>query len=360
MPPDIKDEDIIEIPSDLIALGHDEDGLPKTVAGDDAPAPKAKAEPKVDDQLEIARRRLEESQARISQMSADIEKEKTSRLKVENEALEDRTFAWRTHMSKLETEADALNGHISALTAAKAEARNAFKAAREAGDTDRESDANEKLAEATTALQTLQQLQRDKALEIQRNKQPYEQFEASVAQRKAAPEPKPEPKPLTTDDYIATAPKAIQGWLKDHDEFAKQGSKQAKKLDVFAADWLIDHDGDRASLDTEAFRRAADAKFFPDGSEEPTYVAEEEVEEAPKAAPKPKARVTAAAPVSRGDDVFSSRNLNAKAGKLPPKLASYVRASGLDATKYFHECVALIKKGDLPKNFLDSDYPHDY
>jgi hypothetical protein len=281
MPPDIKDDDVIEIPSDLISLGqgpHDADGLSKSGVDDADPADapvRAKAEPKIDAELEVAKRRLEESQSRISQMAADIEREKTSRLKVENEALEDRTFAWRTHMSKLETEADALNGHISALTAAKAEARNAFKAAREAGDTDRESDANEKLAEATTALQTLQQLQRDKAMEIQRNKQPYEQFEASVAQRKAAPKDEPEAKPkqLTTDDYIATAPKAMQGWLKEHDEFAKQGSKQAKKLDVFAADWLIDHDGDRASLDTEAFRRAADAKFFPDGSEEPTYVA---------------------------------------------------------------------------------------
>ena len=66
----------------------------------------------------------------------------------------------------------------------------------------------------------------------------------------------------------------------------------------------------------------------------------------------------AAAPVSRGTNLFSSTNLSAKAGKLPPKLAQQVRDMGLDPVKYFHQAVEDIHAGKLPKNFLDSDYPH--
>lgn len=80
----------------------------------------------------------------------------------------------------------------------------------------------------------------------------------------------------------------------------------------------------------------------------------------PTVTPAQRARVAAAAPVSRSGDVFSSRNPNAAKVKLPPKVAEFVRVSGLDPTKYAAEVVAQIKSGKLPKDWLDPDFPHDF
>ena len=64
------------------------------------------------------------------------------------------------------------------------------------------------------------------------------------------------------------------------------------------------------------------------------------------------------APVSRGGNHFSSRNLDARSVKLPPALAKFVKDSGLDPTQYALGAVEDIKAGKLPKNFLDPDYDH--
>ena len=61
-----------------------------------------------------------------------------------------------------------------------------------------------------------------------------------------------------------------------------------------------------------------------------------------------------------GNQFFSSRNINAEKVKLPPKLAAFVRSAGLDPTQYALEAVAAIKAGNLPKNFLDPDYEHNF
>ena len=55
---------------------------------------------------------------------------------------------------------------------------------------------------------------------------------------------------------------------------------------------------------------------------------------------------------------FSSRNPNAAQVKLPPKLAAFVKASGLNPTEFALGAVADIKAGKLPKDYLDPDYDH--
>lgn len=370
MPPDIED-DLIEIPSDLIALGegpHDADGLSKTgdVPPAEAPEVQPKTTPKVDPGLEVAQRRLQEAQERIAAMSKAVDDEKVGRQKAEKDALEANTQAWRSGWAKLHADRDVIHSGFNEATTAQASARRELLAAKEAGDAAREIAATEALTVATSSLQEYQRGKSGIDAEIARYKDPYERFEAAVSERERAPAPKEdEPKPdktakqLSPDEWVDTqAPAAIRGWLKDNRDFMP-GGKRIRSLNRFVDGWLEQNGDDRASLDTKAFAAALESEF---STQEPTYVAEEEdaPEAAPKAIPKPKAKLTAAAPVSRGDALYSSRNPNAKAGKLPPKLAAFVKASGLDPTQYFHGAVADIKAGKLPKEFLDPDYPHDF
>ncbi len=121
-----------------------------------------------------------------------------------------------------------------------------------------------------------------------------------------------------------------------------------KELMDWANAWAADYG--QGTIHSPQFLEALDEKF---GSAEDD-VAEEKV------TAKPKSKVTAAAPVSRRGSTFSSSNMDAKSVKLPPKLAAFVKSSGLDPTQYALGAVADIKAGRLPKDFLDPDYDHQF
>ena len=128
----------------------------------------------------------------------------------------------------------------------------------------------------------------------------------------------------------------------------------------FADEYAEDHG--QGALKSADFVAALNAKFFPDetGNEEVETrrerAAPEPVEETPK--PQRSTRSTTAAPVSRGNQFFSSKNPNASQVKLPPRLAAFVKSAGLNPTEYALSAVADIKAGRLPKDYLDPDYDH--
>ena len=124
----------------------------------------------------------------------------------------------------------------------------------------------------------------------------------------------------------------------------------------FADDYVEDHGKD--ALRSQAFLDALNDWFVPKRERENDDV---EMPAARDRAPEPapQRRTQAAAPVSRGSNMFSSRNLDASQVRLPPRLAAFVKSAGLNPTEYAKSAVADIKAGRLPKDFLDPDYNHD-
>lgn len=369
------DDMIIEIPSDTIEMGHDADGLPKTVpsnrkvAREEAPEPRAReasrSSPQEEEaaELEAARNRMREAQQRISQMERDMAAERDARRRAETGALDDRTFAWRTHMAKLNADHEQMKGWHAAANAAREQARRELRVAKEAGDGDAEAAALERITVATTQMQEFERGRAGVEAEIARNREPYEQFEAALhATRHRRGEPdtakKEEPRQLSPDEWVDTqAPNSIRGWLKEHRDFMP-GGKNIRQLNRFVDEWLETHNDDRGTLDTKAFARALDDKFFPSDEEREIEMADDErrvkVEETP--AKRTTSKTAPAAPVSRGNGYYSSRNPNASKVRLPPDLAAFVRSTGLNPTKYVEGVLEDIRKGDKPKEWLDPDY----
>lgn len=386
----IADEDVIvEIPSDAIQLGHDKDGLPRTDPGKETSVEKPvrrrveRAEP---DESALAAKAESE---RVAALERDLETERAARAAAEDVAraasaarAEAETTAgkrtdqaMRAHWAKVNadhakvsSDYQQIAGAISATQAEALQAEKDYIAASELGDHAKAAAAQRIMAKAEAALiqlengRTVVEREREAAqAEIARVR---EAFDGMAAQPKAEtrPEPKAEPKPQTPDDWINTARSALgndgAAWLRSHKEFVTD-PKLNKKLLRFADEFADDHGPD--ALKSAEFRKALDAKFFPDESDmddddrdDGSAVVETEK---PKVAPKPKATVSAA-PVSRGNGFFSSRNPNASQVKLPPKLANFVRQAGLNPTEYALGIVDDIKAGKLPKNYLDPDFDH--
>lgn len=362
------DDLIVTIPDDIITFGQDEDGLPKTVptakAREPRPDPVAKAEPKVNEvDLEAAQRRAEDAQARADGLAKTLETERAAREKAEQESGKDRGIAMRAHMTTLHTRAEQFeSGALAARSAVETLKQDIERASTE-GDHKRIADLMEKLAEAKGHESTYATAHSRIKEEIDDTTRRFEGAAPAEKDKPKVVEAEPDKtKPPTPDEWIGTCPKTTQPWLKEHKEFA-QDPRKNRQLLRFVDEWLETHNDDRYSLDTKAFVKALDEKFFPDTDEEvemakePEPTVMEPEEEAPKrTAPK---RAVSSAPVSRSSDVFSSRNPSASQVKLPPKLAQFVRETGLNYEKYALQTVADIKAGKLPKNFLDHDYPHE-
>lgn len=373
-------DDIIEIPSDVLALGHDEDGLPKTVAGDvEEPEPKAR-EP--DPEIKTLKQRLDEAERDRERLRNEHQTERTAREKAEKARDETATLAVRAREDAVTSQyREALQAQREIETGLQSHMRE--KAILEAQKESIWADDNydpKGRAKAVGAIDSqiseivrnLAQFDMGKSgveARVAEAKRTYEDTQESLARLRERPTPKAEEQPevkapqppKNADEFISGAPAQLKGWLGEHREFADPQSDENVDLQGFAAKWLRKNGGNQATLNSEAFREALDAKFFPEAKES-DVTEERETEPVREAKPAPKTRTTkpAAAPVMRDSELYSSRNPNAKAGKLPPKLAEKVRAMGLDATKYFHESVELIKKGELPKNYLDHDYDHNY
>lgn len=372
----IKDPDLIEIPPDAIQLGFDTDGMPRTDPVDEVPKDEPKAPTLAE--LEALRREKDETAARLSTEAA-------ARVKAEAEAKQARE-ATEVLTGKLDTtQKQALGAHyhkaysdykavhsehqqivnaISSTETLAASLEQQALAAEEAGDRAKAIRLQREMARAEAHLTQLEAGKTAAAREVEDAKYKFQEAEQLV--RTPATEVKPEPKPKAEpevktvaeetkpdpDAWIDQWPKKTTGqWLKSHKDYVTDPAKHKQLID-FVQEWY--NEGN--PVHTKDFVAALNEKFAPEDvemSEETPKVVETKV-------PATKTKATPAAPVTRGANTFSSTNLSASTVRLPPKLAAFVKASGLDPTQYALGAVEDIKSGKLPKNFLDPDYDHNF
>lgn len=365
---------VVEIPADTITLGHDPDGLPKTdpvkdnggppAEFKDEPTAKEVADKKIEDDLVKA---LQADKSRLSRERDDrareaqearenAETERKAREAAEGESAKNTNIAMQAHWRSINADHQQIVGAISQADTEAAAAEREYAAAMQEQDYTKAAAAQRTMAKAESIRTQLEQGKSGAERAI------AEAREAFATQKVETPkeEKKPEPKKPTLDDWISGCPDATKPWLEQNrDKLSDQ--KFFARINAFAQSYALDHD-DAGALNSPEFVKALNAKMFPKAAktdEQEMEVADDNQND-PVAEPKAKAKVTAAAPVSRSGNYFSSRNLDARQVRLPPKLAAFVKASGLDPVKYALGAVDDIKTGKLPKNFLDADYPHDF
>ena len=375
---EIKDPDIIEIPPDM-QLGFDADGLPKTDPVEQAAEPEAdktKEElarlQRERDEMAEARQRAETevvARSKDAQHAQEaLEAERKVRVEREGQVLQSHLHRVASDYRTVETQIQTMENAAASIDAMASTLEQQIAAASEAGNHTQLGALNRKIAQLEAQKQTHESgiaAAKERLLDI---KTDYDRAYAAAAaprpDKEAKPEVKPEPKKddppaqVTPDQWIDSV-KGVVGdagtkWLKDNREFVTDGAKNAQ-LVAFSQYYGAKHG--QSSLKSEAFVKALNAEFLPE-TEDETMSEEAPAKVEPKATTKAKA--TPAAPVSRGGSVFSSTNLDAKQVRLPPKLAAFVKASGLDPTQYALGAVEDIKAGRLPKNFLDPDYDHNF
>lgn len=378
-----EEEVIVAIPDDTIQIGGDDKGG----AGDPAPTEKAtpaKDEPKVgwrasslakdkdkgpsdadrisaiERERDEAARSAEEARARAAEAEARAEAEAAARMKAEGTSQLREQQAMNAHWHRLQSDKGQIEAAITATLSESQSIERDLIAATETGDAVKAAAAQRALAKAEAALAQLEQGKSAADAQIEEARRLFDEHARNrdrVPEPKPVPVPKKEPPPVVTqtaDQWIDTTAKAALGdagatWLRENKTFVTD-AKENRRLLAFADLYAIEHGA--SALKSEAFIEALNDKFFPDRDRD----TEPEHERAPEPE-RPRARTQAAAPVSRsGNQFFSSRNLNATQVKLPPRLAAFVKASGLNATEYALGAVADIKAGRLPKNFLDPDY----
>lgn len=370
------DDLVVEIPSDLITLGHDADGLPKTELAKELPKkadgtpdidhkevvdPKAEALKKAEEEAGKAWReererltRERDERAREAQEAKDrAETERKAREAAEGENVKSTDVAMRAHWTTLHTRKEQFEtGIISTkkdIESIKADIRRASAE----GEHDKIADLQESLAEAVQAKNTYEQASRAIDSEIETVKGAFTSRQEAAKTKEAEPAKKEEAKPKvpTTDEWIAGCPAETQDWLKKNRAHVEnENSRNA--VNAFAI-YYAHKNGGPAALNTKKFVEAMDAEFNGKSEEEAEPVAEEEIE---KPVEKTK-KTVAAAPVARGGgSYFSSRNPDAKQIKLPADVHAFCKRANLDPTQYALGVVEDIKAGKLPKEWLDPDF----
>jgi hypothetical protein len=303
----------VDIPDD-IDMEIDVDGLPMVVARE-----KPKAEPKpakavaapdaspdkaVDDRLNtLTRERDEASRARV-EAEATANAERAARLKAEGESAEGRQVALRAHWAKVQSDAQAIDATIASTKSQMNAARAEFKAAKDAGDTDRELKAHEILTQATHDFRDLEQGKRGVEAEAERVRAAYKAMtEEAERVPVVEPEKKHEPKQPTPDDWIDGIRKNVGGqvadWLSTNKQFVTDPKLNAKVI-AFSQFYVADTE---QPLNDPAFITALNDKFLPKpkpkiepAKEEPDVADDDvEVEQPAKATSS-----VPSAPVSRG------------------------------------------------------------
>lgn len=358
---DKADSLVIEIPSDAITIGHDPDGLPKTVAVE--PPAREELGPVVEAkdntaELEALRREREDlarerdaKAAEAAEHAKQLATERAARLAAEEQSGKSTEFGWRAHWAKVNAEAESIASGLGTTKEMLATAERELQAASEAGEHSRFAEITTRIGRLSNTLGELERGQRAAAAEIEDAKQRYAAYaETQKTPIKKDPEPEvkkePEPKQLSPEEWMRQFPRKTQGWLRDHKDYALGGAKHGD-LVKFANEWIEDYGAH--TLHSPQFLEHMNQHFNPSEGDE---MADEPVREAPKT----KAKAVPAAPVSRGGQYFSSRNPNAQKIQLPPDVAAFVKASGLDATKYALQVHEDIRKGLLPKEWLDPDF----
>lgn len=376
-------DDIIEIPSDEIQLGADADGMPKAIPGEKAATGKpieaeaddsagkeaarvaalekerdaanAKAE-RMEREAATERTRATEALERAARLGQDLDKRT-------GEAVGAHRAAMRERYAKTHSDYQNVAAGITNAQGMLAQAETDLASAIQNGDHGAQARLTAHISKVGAQLAQLETLKPNVEYELNEAKATYEDTERSVteiARKKAEePDPKPQPKgPKNHADFAAnyadqwidqSAPRAVQSWLREHKDDVLKDEKKFKQLNAFAN--LYEAENGDGSLNSKDFANALEAKFYPKEDD----VSERETEEVEVEEPKPRAKRTPAAPVSRVG-VFSSKNPNARGIKLPPDVADFVRKSGLDASQYALQVHEDIRTGKLPKEWLDPDY----
>lgn len=309
---------------------------------------------------EDARREAEAARAAAAAAAEAARAAVAGRTHAEETAVLREQQAMRAHVLRLQADKSQIEGAISATQSEAAMAQRELIQAIESGDAKRQAEAQHAIAKAEAALSRLEDGKFAADAELTKANRLFDDHEKARPARPAdetvpekKPDPASQPEPMTPDRWIETTAKNVLGdqgadWLRQNKQFATD-PKMNRKFLRFADEYAEDHG--QGALKSQDFLDALNDKFFPARDEdEPEPVVER---------PRSQAKATTAAPVSRGSNAFfSSRNLNASQVKLPPRLAAFVRDSGLNATDYALQCVADIKAGKLPKNYLDPDYDH--
>lgn len=376
-------DDLIAIPEDEIQLGFDKDGMPKAEAGGKTATGKPIEDEAPDPAIKALERERDEAQAKADRAEREAAAERTRAQAAEeasarkDEALSKRTGeavgAHRARVTsdyqRIAREHETVTSGISQAQGMLTQAKRDLAAAITAGDGERQADLTEHVGKLTGQLTQLEALKPNVESYLNEAKQTYEETERQVAEaaRRKTDEPEVKPKGPKdfndfatnySDKFIDDSPRATQSWLREHKNDVIKDEGKFAQLDAFAKHYAIKHGS--GSLNSRDFVKALDAEFFPkqDTEEEPEVVDDTDEPEAPK--PKAKAKVTAAAPVSRSNNVFNSGNLNADKIWLEPKLKAELVRMSLDPTKWALEARDLIKRGKLPKEYLDPGYDRGF
>lgn len=344
------DDLIIDLPDDIVAV---EGG--GTGAAPAAKAPTATA-PAADDEISALRRERDSAAERAARAEAAAQAAHERAAQSDHVASRSTVDAMREHLGRVSADKEQIAGAIASLQAEASNAEQAWVALQEAGDYKAAAVEQRKIAKAEAALVALNQghSAAEEQIEAARRRLVAQQEELN---RK--PEPKAEPAPQTPDEWIDKSRNVLGDrgaeWLKTNKQFAAD-PKLNRKFLRFADDYVEDHGKD--ALRSQDFLDALNDRFVPKRDRE---VDDVEMPAARDRTPEPaqQRRAPSAAPVSRGNNMFSSRNMDASQVRLPPRLAAFVKSAGLNPTEYAKSAVADIKAGKLPKDFLDADYNHD-
>lgn len=342
------DDLIIDLPDDVVAVEGGGTGA--------APPAKAPLAPAADDEVASLRRERDSAAERAARAEAAAQAAHERAVQADQVASRSTVEAMREHLGRVSADKEQISGAIASLQTDAANAEQAWVAAQEAGDYKQAAIEQRKIAKAEAALVALEQGRAAAEEQIEAARQ---RLLARQDELNRKPEPKPDPAPQTPDEWIDKSRNVLGDrgaeWLKSNKQFASD-PKLNRKFLRFADDYVEDHGKD--ALRSQAFLDALNDRFVPKRERENDDV------EMPAARdrtpePAPQRRTPPAAPVSRGSNMFSSRNLDASQVRLPPRLAAFVKSAGLNPTEYAKSAVADIKAGRLPKDFLDPDYNHD-
>lgn len=379
---DADDDLIVQIPDDSVEIKPG-DGADKTAAAAAEKKEPAKRETgwrassiaKDPDKAESERlsalererdenaRLAQEATARAQAMEEAARQAAAARADAESRATLREQQAMRAHWARLESDKNQLEQAIAATQIEAQSAERDLIQATEMGDAAKAAAAQRAIAKAEAALGQLesgkhaaeQQLASTRAVfEEHLRRQQTEQDAAPTRETQRQEPPRQQQlQPQTPDAWIDTTARAAIGdqgaeFLKANKNLVTDPRLNAQFLRF--ADYYAEKHG-KSALKSADFIDAVANEFGIAGQSE---------DDEPEAKPEPvrSRRTASAAPVSRGNQFFSSRNLNATQVKLPPKLAAFVKSAGLDPTKYALQAVEDIRAGRLPKNYLDPDYDH--
>lgn len=367
---------VIEIPTGSMTMAIEADGTVKTVPAEETTA--AETQQSTEEQkpvptlaeLEQARRERDdfarrtreletESQTRaqaLADAQAAHEAERGKRTQAEQLAHQRTLDSAALAYHRVNAELQGVTTNISSLKNYVAQAEANLQSAHEANDPTRIARATAEISRATADLSAMEQAEGQWRAELDRAKRGYDQVAAQTPRTEEQPvkketktEAQTQTQQVDPDAWITNARKAagdkVGDWLAKNRQFVAD-AKMNRKLTRFADEYMDDHG--QSALRSDEFIAALNAKFFPE--EKPVTT------ETPKKEEKPAAKTAHAAPVSRGNDHFSSGNLNASKIKLPADVVAFCKATGLDPTSYALSVVEEIKRGDKPKEWLDPGY----